>query len=355
MVELTKKDTPVRTARSIAWASNLFENWRVQRNTLISKRRVADKSLSIIPCRLESLNDDELNYCISRFIHEVKKIDGTDFPPKTIRQLVLLLQMFLDDHGHSVRLLSDPCFKELQNSVDKLMKERADRGLGLHTKQAKVITPEEEDTMWAKNILGMSSPQTLFNTMVYLNGLNFALRSGDEHRNLTHGQLQLGNNEEGRYLEYTENISKANRRGLKDVKVPRKISKAYESKGSDRCIVKVYEKYLEMCPEVQPDTPFYLQPLKRPKEGQWFSSNPVGRNPLNGVVGNLCREAGLKGNKHNFNSYVYVCLNDKLKIYVAIFKHKPFCHNSFTKPNKCLHSSFTCNTCRLLPSGPLDH
>lgn len=297
MVELSKKEQPVRTERSVAWASNLFEKWRVQRNTRISKREFEYQSLSVIPYRLESLNDDELNYCISRFVYEVKKLDGTDFPPKTIRQLVLLLQMYLDEHGKSVKLLSDPAYKELQNSVDKLMKERAEKGLGLHTKQAKVISPEEEDILWEKGLLGDKDGYTLLRTVLYLNGLNFALRSGDEHRGLCHGQLSIGENEQGRYLEYVEKISKNNRRGLKDVRVPRKTSRAYASSNCpERCIVNLYEKYISLCPkDTQEDGPFYLQPLKKVKSGQWFTSLPVGRNPLNGMISTMCKEAGFKG------------------------------------------------------------
>lgn len=292
----TTKDQPVRTKRCVTWASRLFEQWRIQRNIRITRRLVTDKSLSIIPYRLESMNHDELNYCVSRFIYEVKKLDGSDFPPKTVRQLVLLLQMFLDGHGNCVKFLADPIFKEIQNSVDNLMKERAEKGLGLHTKQAQVISFEQEEILWQKGILGSNDAYTLLHTMVYLNGLNFALRSGDEHRSLSTSQLSIGTNSNGRYLEYTEKISKNNRRGLKDAKVPRKISKAYESKECpERCIVSLYLKYIGLCPEADGDAPFYLQPLKKPKDGKWFGLLPVGRNPLNGIVGNMCREAGFEG------------------------------------------------------------
>ena len=57
--------------------------------------------------------------------------------------------------------------------------------------------------------------------MIFMNGLYFALRSGDKHRQLRHEPCQIKVVEkEGRrpYLEYTEDISKNRPGGLKERK-----------------------------------------------------------------------------------------------------------------------------------------
>ena len=71
------------------------------------------------------------------------------------------------------------------------MKDLRSEGVGLETKQADPITEEEEMRLWDLNILGDSSPQQLVDTMVYMCGLYFALRSSYEHRRLRADQLQL--------------------------------------------------------------------------------------------------------------------------------------------------------------------
>ena len=51
-------------------------------------------------------------------------------------------------------------------------------------KHAEALTIEDEDKLWEEGLLGATTPHTLLDTMVYMCGLYFALRSGKEHRDL---------------------------------------------------------------------------------------------------------------------------------------------------------------------------
>ena len=91
------------------------------------------------------------------------------------------------------------------------MKERSAAGIGVESKRAEVISLEEENRLWAKNILGEDSGTQLVETLVYLFGLHFALRGGKEHRRLrcVNPRIVLKYDDKGKkYLEYTEGISK---------------------------------------------------------------------------------------------------------------------------------------------------
>jgi hypothetical protein len=145
------------------------------------------------------MSDEDLCFALCRFVVEVRKVDGSLYPPKTVRQLVLLIQMYLNNNGRSVRFLGDNEFLSVQNAVDNVMKRGAEHGLGLNVKQAKVISVQQEDILWEKGLLGSHSPKVLLDTMVFLIGLQFALRSGDEHRNLSRDQLQVHTSDNRRY------------------------------------------------------------------------------------------------------------------------------------------------------------
>ena len=206
------------TTSKIGWAVRLFKEWITSRN---ERALNPEHNISPIKVTLEEMTVDELNYCVSRFLCEVNKNNGKEYPGDTLHELVICLQMHIDsfypDRGY--KFLSDSRFTQIHNTLDHEMKERARAGLGLVKRQAMVITPDEEEMLWTNGSLGGDDPHKLLRTLCYLVGLNFALRGGQEHRNLRFGrtsQLKVITPSSGpRYLNYTEDISKCNQGGLK--------------------------------------------------------------------------------------------------------------------------------------------
>ena len=150
--------------------------------------------------------------------------------------------------------------------------------------------------MWEKKILGDDNPESMLNTIIYMNGLYFALRSGQEHRNLRHNPCQIQVVErDHNYLVYTEDVSKNNPGSIKGRKLKPSIHH-HANSNPDRCFV---TKYISLCPPNRPDDAFYLAPLKEPRDRCWYSNVPVGRNKLAKTVADMCTSCGRKGFKTN--------------------------------------------------------
>ena len=71
-------------------------------------------------------------------------------------------------------------------SLDGTMETTAKKGIGAVVKHASAITDEEENHIWQSGIIG---DHTLLRAVFYLNGINFSLRGGKEHRDLKRSQL----------------------------------------------------------------------------------------------------------------------------------------------------------------------
>jgi hypothetical protein len=170
-----------KTEEKITWAVKMFKEWQRSRNQKAFK---PGSTLSPILVDLEQMTVDEVNevnYSICRFITEVRRVDGAEYPGDTIRSLVIMLQLYLEVCGNAYKLLIDDRFAQIRNSLDNVRKSRARSGIGVTKRQAEIITVEEKD------ILGTGDPKTLLRTIFYVVGLNFALRGGEEHRSLRHG------------------------------------------------------------------------------------------------------------------------------------------------------------------------
>ena len=183
------------------------------------------------------------------------------------------------------------------------MKRLQSLGIGTKKHQAEPLTEEEEEQLWSTGQLGDHSPQAPLDTMLFMHGIYFALRSGQEHRSLRFlpAQVELMDRPGQRaYLRYTEDISKNNPGGLKGRKHKPKIVTQYEnSEDPARCFVRLFRLYQSKCPPSRPKDAFYLRPLKKPTESCWYAPRAIGYHTLESAVARICKAAGIQGFKTN--------------------------------------------------------
>ena len=60
----------------------------------------------------------DLCFTLCRFVREVKKMNGDDYPPNTIHELVVMLQMHLNEKGVFWKLYDNVEFSTLRNVID---------------------------------------------------------------------------------------------------------------------------------------------------------------------------------------------------------------------------------------------
>ena len=171
---------------------------------------------------LNSATDTDLAIWTPHFVLKVRNKDGEHYPPNTLYSLIMGLQRQLHGAARCVNILTDARFFQVRQVLDLKMRQLRRQGLGAKLKKAEPLPNDDEDVFWQKGALGDHTPQCLLDTLIFYIGMNFVLRSGDEHCHLRFHpfQIEAKQDENGQqYLLYTEDVSKKHRGGLVDRKV----------------------------------------------------------------------------------------------------------------------------------------
>ena len=213
VLEARDKGVPEKTRKDTLYCCRVWEAWRDNRNSTGSN----------IPQLLEMDKKTQVHW-LTRFVLKMRKVDGSEYPPNTLYHIVCGIMRYVRGSIPEIDFFKDAEFKSFVASLNAEMKRLQSNGTGSTHKQAAV---EEEELMWESKVLGDHCSQSLLNTMIYMNGLYFALRSGEEHRSLRRSSCQIEVVErpgERAYLVHREDIAKNHPGGLKGRKVKPKTS-----------------------------------------------------------------------------------------------------------------------------------
>ncbi len=134
----------------------MFHSWYVSRN-----RNPDVVPITVDLDRPEMITKQGLCYVLCHFIIEIKKINSQEYPPKTIYEMVICVQMFLETYRLFWKILDnkDDEFIKLRYTCNNLIKERAKSGMGTFVRQAQVLSYSDEKFLWENGFLRLSTPE----------------------------------------------------------------------------------------------------------------------------------------------------------------------------------------------------
>ena len=77
------------------WVLRTFEELRTRRNHAVSFDNEIYGEEPLINRRLDEISDDELDFCLARFIAEVRRTDGAEYSGRTIYEMINSIQAYL--------------------------------------------------------------------------------------------------------------------------------------------------------------------------------------------------------------------------------------------------------------------
>ena len=157
-----EESIPKKTREDTAYCVRLWETW--------AESRSLNTGNQVPP--LAQMDTRELQYWLSRFIHEARKKDSREYAPITLYHLLCgIMRHIRHNCGRSaIDFFKDPEFSDFRSSLDAEMKRLQSAGMGSVKKQAEPLTLEEEEQLWEKKILSDHSPKALLNTIMFMNG-----------------------------------------------------------------------------------------------------------------------------------------------------------------------------------------
>lgn len=240
---------------------------------------------------IETLSTNELDVLFGNFIVSIKKADGNDYEPSTIRGFMSSMDRYLKNKNCPHQINKCPLFPHSNNAIKAKMTSLKSQGLGNRPNEADELTDADIDKLFEAGQLGHETPQQIINLLHLSFSLLFGMRGGVEQRNLKWGDIELlCDEDEDEYLSHIRERQTKTRVGT-DPKNTRKFKpKAWaNSENKERCPVEAYKIYKQQRPHemMNPDAPFFLgiNALRSPNSQQpWFKNQPMGKNHIYKIV-----------------------------------------------------------------------
>ena len=113
---------PEKTKSVTAWGIRVWNDWAAALATAIS-----ETDRLIVTTQLLEMPVEDLAYWMGKFVLEARKMDGSEYPPKTLYSLVCCFKRYYGVNGvHDVNPLdtADPRFSNFQQTLDAARMQR---------------------------------------------------------------------------------------------------------------------------------------------------------------------------------------------------------------------------------------
>jgi integrase len=276
------------------------------------------------PPKMEELSPSQLDTYLSKFLLAVRKKNGEEYEPTTLRGFISSVERYLKKHRYCESVVTGQSFSRTRETLRSKQKQLKRDGKGNKPFEAASLTQEELEMLYSSGAFGCNSPQALINTLWYNNCLHFGLRGGKEQRDLKWGDVLLKKDTEGKeYLEYNTERQTKTRTGENAMNRRSVKPRMYEnlSAGPERNPVFLYKLYKAKRPESYMDNnaPFYLgvNHSNASKADlptlKWFKPQPMGVNKLNSLMKDCAQLAGIGKDKRITNHSARKTLVQKLQ------------------------------------------
>lgn len=231
--------------------------------------------------KIEEIPKEELNQLLKHFYWEIRKTNGEDFEPGSLRtiQRGLDRQLLRNEVGFSI--IRDEVFKTSNEALSAKLKALKKDGKGNKPNAAEALTDEVIEKLWQTGALGVHSGEALTNANFLNISQHFGFRGRQEHHQLKFGDVEIITTNGQKCVQWSVE------RLRKILDNDRRFNpKMWATGHAERCPVMLYEEYVanrpaEMC---QKDSPFWLAINYRATNGKVLKSQKMGEKKIDTLI-----------------------------------------------------------------------
>lgn len=252
---------------------------------------------------IESYEPAALNKILEEFYATVRKKDGKDYEPDSLRVMATSIDRYLVEKEYKHSIIRDREFKTSKQVLEGKARLLRQQGKGKRPNKSRGLTAKEENELWEKNKLGKGSPQVLLQTVWWLITQYFGLRGRQEHHSMQVEDFTFGLDENNtEYVEFIENPTKTRQAGLSAM--PRTFLPKMFATGGERCPVAIFKEFLWRRPSAMRTTgPLYLSCLPNPSSQVWYKKQPMGENKINTMMKSIIDGTTLEDSSKSFSNH----------------------------------------------------
>ena len=246
---------------------------------------------------IESIPKSELCDILCTYFIHLKKSDGSNYEPSTIRGMMGSFERYLKSKNYGCSIISDPEFAKLTSVLKTKQKILKSEGMGNLPRRAESLSDQHINKLWECNQLGPNNPESILNTLWWNNTTHFGIRSVKPHVDMKWGDVTLHCDSDGNeFLQFQERQS-VTCQGDNPVSVRDVHPEAWATNDA-RCPVALYKLYATLRPSdySTSNSPFYLATNTKIPSNKfpWFKRQPVGINKLGSLMKRMSTSAGFE-------------------------------------------------------------
>ncbi len=142
--ELSVRSFSVNTDCKVQWVCEMYHDWWFSHVAQVDcDSRIKWAQLEMCQTGLKA------NFCYSlcHFLSEIRRKDGNEYPGKTLHEIMICMQFYLQKVGVEWKLLDDPAFVKLRHTLDNLIKQCAEMGVGQRKRAESIFESRRRDVV----------------------------------------------------------------------------------------------------------------------------------------------------------------------------------------------------------------